>query len=129
MSIDQRAHATAIRSALDAGITPDHSYDVDDLPAERPTRYVEVYLTRRFIPATRNGGTSGITAWRLLARTVDQTSVDNARLLQSKVATVLNEQSLTIAGGLTTPIQFESEEPIGPDDGWYSGATAWTYCL
>jgi hypothetical protein len=128
VTIDQRAHATAIRTALNASITPDLAYDADDLPAIRPNRYVEVYLARRFIPANRNG-TSGITGWRLLARTVDKTSVDNAQLLQSKVNTALNEQSLVIGSGSTTPIQFESEEPIGPDDGWYSGSTAWTYVL
>jgi hypothetical protein len=36
---------------------------------------------------------------------------------------------LTVVGMTTTPIEFETAQVIGPDDGYWSGAENWTYAL
>ena len=120
----EEQHAAAVIAALAAAGA--HPYDIDDLPATLPSHYTEVYVARRYGGTSRNAGGSGATGWRIATRFVAN-SVTNARVLRTNATTALEGVRLTVAGTQTTPIQFEGAEDIGPDDGWFSGITTWTY--
>lgn len=123
MSTEEQ-HAAAVIAALDAaGAAP---YDIDDVPDTLPAHYTEVYVSRRFGGEPRNAGAKGSTGWRIAVRVVAKT-VTNARLLRAKVSAALDDVRLTVDGEPTTPVQFEGAEEIGPDDGWFSGLSTYTY--
>lgn len=126
MSATQEQHATAVLAALNAALAPKQAYEYDTLPTTRPAEYVEATVSRRFGGESRLSAQKGTTGWRVTTRAVAQT-VSNARLLAQKATQALEDVSLTVDGKSTTPIQFETEDPIGPDDGWYSGLVTWTY--
>lgn len=119
----------AALAVLNAALTPKVAYDFDDIPATRPADYVEVSLHRRFGGESRASGQKWVTGYRLAVRSVSQASVSDARLMRLKAKTALESKFLTVSGETSTPIQFESEDPIGPDDGWYSGLTLYTFTI
>ncbi|RNL66243.1 hypothetical protein EFK50_01045 [Nocardioides marmoriginsengisoli] len=126
-------HATAVlavlNAALNPGTKPRYAYDFDDVPSPRPAEYVEVSVTRRFGGEIREDGTTGTTGWRITARYVAK-RVSDARLMQSKCTTALEDVPLMVAGELTTGPLFETSEVIAPDDGGYfTGLDAFTYTL
>lgn len=121
-------NATAVLAALNASLTPKVAYDYDEVPAERPDNYVEISVSRRFGGEPRLTGRKGSTGWRVTTRAVSR-YVSDARLMQEKCRTALEYVRLTVGGETTTPIDFESEDPVGPDDGWFSGLITWTYVL
>lgn len=126
---DERLHATAVVARLNAVLPAAvRAYDIDDVPAEKPSKYVEVTVSRRFGGVLRTAATS-TGGWRVTTRVVDQTSISNARLTANTVRTALEFYRLSVGGKTSTPTQFETAEVIGPDDGWWSGLTAWTYTL
>lgn len=121
-------HAAAIFAALTgANAAP---YDLDELrdPATRPAAYNEVTVSQRAGAPNRNVASTGRTGWRITTRSVAKT-VTNAREMRSRARTGLLYVRLTVDGAVTTRIQFESEEPIAEDDGWFSGLTSWTYTI
>lgn len=128
MTSTEEQHATAIKAALTAQTAA--PYDLDDLKAlsSPPASYVEVTVSRRAGAPLRNPGSTGRTGWRITTRSVAKT-VSNAREMRKRTATALLYARLTVDGDKTTPIQFEGEEPIGDDDGWYSGLSTWTYAI
>ena len=65
---------------------------------------------------------AGITT-RAVARTVS-----NAREMRRRAGQI-EGVSLVIGDEESTPVQFETEDLIAPDDDWYSGLTYWTYAL
>lgn len=130
MSDDQ--HAAAVIAAINAQLPPAaRAYDLDDVPATPPQQYVEVTLSRVFGGNSRLGGGIGTTGWRITTRAV-ATTVGNARLMRQLTGAALEDVSLAVAGAETTGIEFETEDPIGPDGDagqWFSGLTTWTYCF
>lgn len=123
-------HATAVLAAINAKLTaltvPLTAYELDDVPEPLPTAYAELTLSRRFGTATRLPGRQSRTGWRITTRAVAK-GVTNARLVHEKTRQALEDARLDIGGVLTSPIQFETEEPVGDDDGWFSGLISWTY--
>lgn len=105
-------------------------YDLDDIKAlaSPPAQYTEVTVSRRFGGQNRATGSTGRVGWRITTRTVAKT-VSNAREMRKRAETALLYARLTVGGDETTPIQFEGAEPIGDDDGWWSGLTTWTYAI
>lgn len=127
--VDERSHAVAIREAITAHLGPWEAFDIDDLPKNLPTIYVETHLSRRTGAPLRATSTTERTGWRLLTRVVAKT-VDEARWARMRVSEAIEQQRLAITDvGSTTRIQVEAEEPIALDDKRYSGATTWTYAL
>jgi hypothetical protein len=125
----EEQHATAVLAALNAELAASmRAYDYDDLPTTRPANYVEVTVSRRAGGPNRNPGSTGRSGWRITTRPVS-TTVSNAREMRKRVATALLFNRVTVGGDQSTPIQFETEDPIGPDDGWYSGLSTWTYAV
>lgn len=132
---DLRPHATAIKAAIKAALpTSVNVYDYSTVPATNgntgtlPASFVIVAIERRYNPNLRMSAQAGGSGWRVSARCV-ATTVTNAGLLLAAVATALDEVEIDIAGEMTTPVQFESDETPAYDDGRYAGLSIWTYAL
>jgi hypothetical protein len=103
------------------------AYDLGDVPSPAPDRYTEVTVSRRFGGEQRYSGLRDGQLYRVTARQVGKV-YQNAQNLRAKIAG-LEGVALTVAGLVTTPVEFESADPIGPDDGYFSGLQTWTYAL
>lgn len=127
MSTEEQ-HALAVIAALNAANAA--AYDIDDLKGMTtlPAQYTEVTISRRFGAPNRNNGSTGRSGWRVTARTVAKT-VSNAREMRKRARAGLEFARLTVDGAQSTPVQFESEDPIGDDDGLYSGLTTYVYAI
>ena len=124
-------HALAVLAALNAVLpTGRKAYDSDTLRAlaTLPTDYVEVTVSRRFGGEERGGGYIGTEPYRITTRVVGKT-ISNARVLRDKVRTALAFNTVTVGALTTTPVAFETEDPIGDDEGLWSGLTLWTYVV
>lgn len=120
-----QAQAAAVLTAINAAISPKLAYDYDTVPSPRPDDYIEVGIIRVFGGAQRQSGQKGRTGYRILVRSISR-DVFNARLMHDRAMGALEDLFLPVAGK-QTPIQFETSEPIGPDDGWFSGYSSYTY--
>lgn len=128
MSASEEQVAAQVIAALTAANAA--PYDLDDLAnlAAPPAYYTEVTVSRRFGGNPRVTSESGITGWRVTTRQVAKT-VSNAREMRKRTHAALEEQRVTAAGVMSSPIKFETAEPVGSDDGWYSGLESWTFTL
>lgn len=122
--------ATAILAALNAALpVGKKAFDLDDVPDPRPAEYTEVTLSRRFGGNLNLSGSMNVVGTRVTVRCVSQTSVANVRASLEKCRAALEFKRLTIGSKTTTPIQFETEDPAGPDDTWFSGLMSFTFAL
>lgn len=123
-------HAAAIITALTAANAA--PYDLDDAKklttAQIFPGYTEVTVSPRSGAPNRSTGSTGRRGWRITTRQIGGT-VSNAREMRKRTHAALEFARLTVGGDKTSPIQFEGAEPIGDDDGWYSGLTTWTYAI
>lgn len=103
------------------------AYDLGDIPSPAPDWYTEVTVSRRYGGVQRASGVRDGQLWRITVRQVGK-RLQNAQNLRAKRA-ALEEAVLTVAGATTTPIEFETSEVIGTDDGWWSGLETFTYAL
>lgn len=121
----EQTHSDAVVAAFNAlGAV---AYDLGDVPATPPPHYTEITVTRRFGGERRLSGLRDGQLYRITARQVAKT-YQPAQNLRAKSAGI-EGTTLTIGGATTTPIEFESADPIGTDDGWFSGLETWTYAL
>jgi hypothetical protein len=126
----EELHAAAVVAKLNAALPAQvRAYDFDELPATRPANYIEVTVSRRFGGEQRSVASSTRGGWRVTTRSVSSVSVSNARKNAETVRAALESARLTVSSKKSTPVQFETADPIEPDDGWWSGLTAWTYAL
>lgn len=128
---DEQLHADAIVAALNAALPAGiRAWEPDELKKQDPTpsEYVEVLVEPRFGGNLRGGATSA-GGWRVQTRGVSETSIFNARAGLNAARAALQFASLEIGGKRTTPIQFETAEAVGEDEGWWSGHITWTYVL
>lgn len=132
MSIDTRDHARAIATAVSATNLPLYDYGkvpgADGNPGTLPDIYCLTTVERRAGLPVRRVATTGRTGWRATFRVVGRT-VDEVRWGLKQVSDALDSQRLTINGVETTPIQTESEQAPGPDEGRQSGLSSWIYTL
>lgn len=130
MASDEQVAAAilaAINTQLAAyGDGTSHAYDLDDARGVT-AEHVQVTLAQRYVDAERAGRQSGA-AYRLTTRPVADT-VSNGREIDRLTAVALSGANVTAAGVISTPIRRESSDPIGEDDGRYSGLTTWTFAL
>lgn len=120
---NEQEHSDAVVAALNGlgGL----AFDLGDVPTPAPDKYTEVTVTRRFGGEQRGSGERDGQLYRITARQVSKV-FQNAQNLRVK-SSGLEGLVLTVAGEKTTPIEFESADTIGEDDGWYSGLETWTY--
>ena len=124
----EQEHFDAVVQVLtDADANP-HDYDetvTDD-------GYTLVSVSDRFGGTPRMSGDIGIRLARVTLLAVGITA-DNVREIRQRFDSALREKRLTIAGRETTPIQFETSEPVGPDGDivttgqWFSARSQYTY--
>lgn len=129
MTATEEQHAAAIIAALTAKSAA--PYDLDDAKAlvpPLPKGYTEVMVSPRAGAPLRNPGSTGRRGWRIATRQVG-TTVSNAREMRKRTHEALEFVRLTVGGDQTTPIQFDSAEEIGEDDGYWSGLETWTYAI
>lgn len=123
-------HVEVVKAVVSA-VAKTAAYDVDEAEKVKslPANYVEVYLSRRFSEESlRLDGFRTPVAWRLSLRVVSK-SVSNARLMQDRIRAAFEGNTFDVEARTSTPVTFESESPVAPDDGWFSGLTDWTYVL
>lgn len=127
--------ATAVKAALTAVNAAPHDYGMT-IPAS-VTAYNLVTVTDRFGGVARMNGRIGTRGVRItivsLGLAVNPaTPLNNAREMRRRHDLALRGQRLTVAGFVTTPIQFETADPIDQDGdpvtagAWFSGLTHYT---
>lgn len=130
MTATEEQHAAAVIAALSAATAA--PYDLDDAKkltaAQIYPGYTGVTVSPRFGAPNRAPGSTGRRGWRITTRQVGGT-VSNAREMRKRTHAALEFVRLSVGGGTTTPIQFEGAEPIGEDDGYWSGLETWTYAI
>jgi hypothetical protein len=120
---NEQAHSDAVVALLNTlGAS---AYDLGDVPKTTASLYTEVTVTRRFGGEQRGSGEREGQLFRITARQVAKV-YQNAQNLRAKSAG-LEGATLTVGGETTTPIEFETADPIAPDDGWFSGLETYTY--
>lgn len=122
--------SAAVLAALTAGGA--RPYTIDDIKAlnPRPSGYTEVRVMERAPDGPRRAGAATtVRRWVVLTRAVGKT-YDNAQELRERARAALHEVTLTVNG---EPMFVEkdpsvTDEPIGEDDGWFSGVSEFTAC-
>lgn len=126
--LDEELHATAVKDAFGLLLADLPVLDLDEVKAMRqpPVQYLELTVERRVGGVQRISSAIGSTAWRITSRAVGRT-VAGAREVRRRSADI-ERSVITITSGLTTtPVDLESQDPIGPDEGWWSGLTTYTF--
>ena len=91
-----------------------------------PSKYTEVFVTERAIPAARHGGIES-RGWRVQTRAVAKLE-NNAEIERAKARDALEEQFSTVGAVQSSAIvRGATDDPIAPDDGWFSGLSEWVY--
>jgi hypothetical protein len=126
--LTETAHVAAIRDTLTDALGQWSAYDYDDVPDKLPALYALVTVTKRAGAPVYMCGGKATTGYRLTTLAVGRT-VDEARWVRDIIAATIEDQALDVAGTPSTRVRLESEQPIEPDDGRYSGLTTWTYAL
>ena len=119
------ALTAALLSAL--GGAEAKNYEIGKVPATKPAWYNEVVVIRRYGGTYRGDADPNAKLYRAFIRSVGQ-AVANATEMRRR-ALLLENTSLIVGDEKTTPLQFETEEPIGLDDGWYSGSLQLIFAL
>lgn len=118
---------TALQAAPGTAPADRKAYDFDNVPTTRPSAYVALDLSRRYIEGFRKGGPHPSRGGRLVTRYVAK-HIDDVRELQRRVWLAIEDKALTTTdGSLVGPFRFETPISIDTDDGWASGADSWTF--
>lgn len=118
-------HSAAVMALLTTLKAAPQSFST--APKTLPDFFTQVATVRRFGGQQVGSGERNGQLFRILLRQVAK-RLDNAETLREKSAG-LEGAVLTIGGDTTTPIEFESADPISEDDGRYSGDESWIYRL
>lgn len=118
------ARGAVIDALTAAGATPLTLAQVKET-AVLPEYYTEVTVHLRYTESTRANGHVSLYAFRIGTRvvaSVEETAYDEARAVDAG----LRNARLVVGGATSTPVQFESSDPVGDDDGKWSALTTWT---
>lgn len=104
--------------------------DLDQAPTEDCNQFT---VADRFGGVARMTGEVGTRSVRIVVKSLGKTA-DNAREMQRR-ANAIRDQRLTFAGHVSTPIAFESGDPVSPDGdllvtgAWFSATATYTYTV
>ena len=126
--MSEKEHLAAVKAALTAvGAVPLTLSDIKGLGTALPAYYTEVHVTERLgTGPRRSGAPSQSSQWRILTRAVAQT-YSNAQNARRLAAEALHEAKLTVDGETYFVERALSDDPIVPDEGWYSGTSEFAY--
>lgn len=125
--MSEQAHVDAVVAKINA--VDGRAYTIDALTRMKvpPTPYNEVYVMRRLGDTPdRLGALSQTTQWRVITRAVAQTFED-AQVMRDRANAALHDSTLTVEGETYYPRRAVGDDPIGPDDGWFSGTSEFAY--
>lgn len=124
--MSEKAHLAAVKALLEAaGAEPMTLQEVKDAEA-LPLYYTEVMVMQRLGSGPRRTNRPAeSTQWRILTRAV-ALRYANAQEMRKR-ASVLHEAELTVDGETFYIERALTDDPIAEDDGWYSGASEFTY--
>lgn len=120
--------SAAIRAALEVPLGKWSAYDYDDVPTTLPNLYALTTVSKRAGAPIYFSGGKAVHGYRLTTLAVGRT-IEEARWVRDHIAGAIEDRAFTIGGRVTTRVRLETEQPIEPDDGRYSGLTSWTYAL
>lgn len=123
------ANAAAILTLLNAALSDVEAYEADEVPKTRPSEYVDIAIGRRFGGERRSSSQAGLTGYRLTVRATSEMAPSNVRDTLEDCRAALEYQRVTVGGEVSTPLQFETEDPAGEDEGHFSGVMAFTYTI
>lgn len=123
------AQAAAVVAAINAQFEVNRAFELDDVPSPRPQEYIEVSVSRRFGGERRMSTEVGPTFYRAVVRGVSHSKSKNVDKALQKARAALEFQRISVGTRTSTPIQFETDEPTDPDDGWFSGVMTFTYTI
>lgn len=133
--LEHRAAVIALLTSADARpLTLDEAADLakDEDPdgARLPTSYTEVYVTeRQHVGYKRAGNGVNARGWRVQIRAV-ATLEENAITMRTRACRALEDKTVIVGGVESTPMQRgATDDPIGPDNDWFSGLSELTYYL
>ena len=124
--MSEAAHVAAVIAAINA--KNGRAYTLDQLATTTPPdAYTEVYVMRRLSDApNRVGGLNEGSQWRVITRAVGKTFA-NAQEMRDRANAALHDVSLVVDGETYYPRRALGDDPIGPDDGWFSGTSEFQY--
>lgn len=122
----EAAHVAAVVAAINA--VNGRAYTLDQLAKSSPAEgYNEVYVMRRLSDApNRVGGLNEGSQWRVITRAVGK-SFENAQVMRDRANAALHDVSLVVDGETFYPRRALGDDPIGPDDGWFTGTSEFVY--
>lgn len=122
----EKEHLAAVVAFL--GGSARGAYSLGDLKklATLPTSYNEVMVMERIGDGPgRRGSLSEVQQWRVLIRSVAQVYA-NAQEMRAR-ASALHGATLTVGVETFHPRRSATDDPIGPDDGWWSGTSEFVH--
>lgn len=129
--MSEQAHFDAVKAllaAVDANPMSLGEVKKAERDGELPSGYTELYVSERFASPVLVGGRSTLRAWRVQTRAVGTTEA-NARVMRERARQALEEQIVDVGGVTATVFRAASDDPIGEDNGRYSGLSEYGYTL
>lgn len=141
--VDERLHYATIKALLDPAVGNDpissssRVFRFGEAPGDErnpdetlrtatpPPIYLLVSIERR-TGGPRRSGRTGISGWRASVRAVG-TDPDEAAWALAKATAALDEARLVFGPLKSTPLAFDSNTAVEPDDSRFSGLITWTY--
>lgn len=122
----EQEHLQAVLNAFrDVGAAV---YERDGLPDVLDPAYSEIAVTRRPGGNARSSGESNTVGVYEISERTTSTSAILLREHRDRAAGI-EDVMLSIGDRESTPVTFDSADPIAAEDGWYVGFRTWTYVL
>lgn len=119
----ERTAAVTILAALNAVLGDADAYDIDEVPAERPDKYVAIDITRRWVPERRFGGKVMLPGYFLTVE-YHARNVHDVRSMREKAVAALED---VILSGDIGPFTFATAAEVSARDGWFDSADTFTF--
>lgn len=93
-----------------------------DKAAAQTSDHIIVFVSRRYTGGFRASGEESVPGGRVVIRYVNK-SVANLSNNRDKARAVIEDKAVGNLG----PFVFETENPVGEDDGWFVASDSFTY--
>lgn len=115
----------AANAALPASV---RAYEPSKVPGVRPKEFVTVTIVRRAGGSARSAR-HATTGWAVYFLGASLTSEANARNSLRLAGAALENKTLTVGSESSTVVRFDNARPVSPDDGWFTGASTYTFAI
>lgn len=131
---DLRLHYALFLDLLNAALAPRMAYRFGEVPGldsnagTPPTLYALLDVQRRYYLPQSLSAQPDVTGWVVSVRGVGRTVSEAAWVLDRTVDTLESTQ-VVLDGQTTTPLTFDTSDPIASDGDVFSGLASYTYVL